>query len=597
MTAYGGLEIRAGALVQDLAGRVTDEHGCRVYATTDTTFGNPDPITAELTSLLRDGSSVTRERWGNRVASVGLVVEGPSLGAIARTEERLQRGFAGVPALLRWQPDDPSAALCVFEVTFSVLPHLFDGAEGRWRRRVFAWELTAMPFARAEHATVITLPVNPVAPTVLDDGSVLSRWLVEAGGATGPVAGSGGVEFTFPASLESFLSVNFPDVGPLNTYDYISVSSVGLAPPSVMEPWSGEVLPLVSRRPTGDDEWVSIYGPHRDSPIHGFTWIGIGRPSERWYRADPRDESPGVVVIREVAIVGAPEEGRQALIDFPVGGSAPTYGEIRVTTDGALGDVLVHTTNTTSAGTPPWSGHIVGGPDRAPEVPDVSSPSGIGYQLRDEDNFYVLRAEFPAAQFDDGAAAALWVIARNSQTFLGSAKSRLDWEVQSVSEDVPVGEPIKGSVYHDFAPQSAWNLIPLGTAAVPPTRVGDGGSVRVTVRQASGFEGNVFVGDGYLLTVGEGSATTVVRAADSHTLRITAPTVDDRTGGVWVSTNGAASEYHAGHAVVAGAHRPHVFEPGGSRVWLLTASNQATLEVEFYRRWHDHVTVPDGSSA
>jgi hypothetical protein len=166
---------------------------------TDTQWGNAEPVTETLLSMLTDGSQVTYLRDDNREPSLSVLVEASGAAGLAAAEAAL-RAVTYKAAELIWQPPSSASAKTVFDVVFSRLDHQMDSLDERWFRRSYKISLQALPHARSA-TKVLTAAVTTAAPTVVDSASSATNWSAPAPtGATVSVV-SGAVRSTYDPSL------------------------------------------------------------------------------------------------------------------------------------------------------------------------------------------------------------------------------------------------------------------------------------------------------------------------------------------------------------------------------------------------------------
>lgn len=560
------LSFAVGGQTEDLAGRVVDEHGCRVTALSEgTAWGTPESLKVTLTSMLRDGDLVAGVGYGNRLPSVNLMIEGPDLAAIAATEQRLQR-LTARPGLLRWQPDDPFAAVCVFEVVWSQLVHQFDDLEGKRSRRGLVWGFDALPFARAETASTVSLSTGGLDEFY--DGSSTTGWTTDGGATFSIVSGA--------------LLVTGATVGEMLTY-------------ATTEPLT-EGQYIVAELTHGGFQQASVSaGPLPAEPGFRLSFagvLGVGPEGGQLYAYGPalRSFTPTSMSFEVVKmgrlhalyLADGLSAGRQALLQIVPGGSAPTYGSIHVH-DSDLGLVLVHTGPDVGGFTPPlspWEDPS----SVATSSADATSPSGKAWSAVAPVAF---AANLPASQVVRTGAAVLRALAKC--TTPGTDRG-LTWSVTTAVGGTQVpGGFIHADITHRFAASGVYELVDLGILPMPPTRVGANGTIWVQVQS---HDADVTFGEWYITPTGPEYATTIINAGTASDLWIDAPSIDDPAGSVWIGEGGdRADAYGAGP--LAQADEVHGLHPEGTRIFVLSGSTSAAVDVEWHERYHDHVTKAD----
>lgn len=173
----------------DLLGQVIDPtYGFKISALGDNLQpGDPEAIIASIQSQLQDGDLERIDRYGNRSATIPLVIEAPNSAipgdAIAHGQQALDAACAKASPLtgwttMQWLAPLAGAQVSVMDVVSATVSKTFDDlAELEQGCRYVTLTIHARPFVR---------PINPVTiaaqavvgstTTTVDDGTSLTNW-------------------------------------------------------------------------------------------------------------------------------------------------------------------------------------------------------------------------------------------------------------------------------------------------------------------------------------------------------------------------------------------------------------------------------------
>lgn len=170
----------------DLMGAVNATYGYRIFALGDNfETGDPEAVIAQIQSQLQDGDLERIDRYGNRSATIPLMIDAPSS---ATPGEALAQGAAAIDmactfdgwTTLTYTPALLGAQACVFEVTTATVSAAFDDvAETVAGQRFVTLTLHCRPFVRAATLTTIDAPATTGTTTTnVDSGSSTTGWSV-----------------------------------------------------------------------------------------------------------------------------------------------------------------------------------------------------------------------------------------------------------------------------------------------------------------------------------------------------------------------------------------------------------------------------------
>jgi len=552
-----------------------------------TTFGNSDPVTEVVRSLLADGDLTRITRFGNREVSLRVEVNGPDLQSVALGEAALRREL-GKSNVLTWLPPDDVAAPTAFEVLTSSMSQVFDDLDELRRKRVFDVTLTCAPFARSvDLTTVEPLTVEDSALTVVDDCSTGTGWTATRDSASIPV----NVNFWDPSSVgvgELTPEVEAPETWTLtragsidfadSPYLVVTARTTAFVPnliayagtaADVGTP-SADALPLLAARmiPGGHTEYTFLTD---GGTIAALTLIHRSPAGVPWQ----------VLVAYEVAKTGTPpgETHRQMTRVIETGGTERTPASIHVTSANGtdtIGAAIVHSCPEDGSGySPPlrrWraTGNTV--------TTDSNALSGATEPIHPE----TFRADVPIASLPAGGYL---IMGRFKASVAGTYP--ITWGVSSVFPPSFTGEGAYGSETDvTFFANNSWQYAPLAVVTLPTIR--GAGEVRIAVVYNGGEAVTITVDELWAFRVDDDCALTVLSNANpfvhlwldsadtaSHVPTVSIGTSDDRS-----------DAHHPASSLLAMG--THILHPEGTAVFTAAYTDYPETSATFYRRWHSN---------
>lgn len=550
----------------------------------DTQWGNPEPVTTTLLSLMTNGSQVIKLRDENREPSIALTIEASGAAGLAAAEKALV-AVVGEPAELKWQPPSSASVPTVFDVVWSELEHQMDSFEERFLRRSYKIALQALPYARSA-TQVITPAVATAAPTVVDSGAATTNWTIQSpAGATLSVV-SGAVRSTYsPAtSIGSGLygtSMRRTATFSTATDKYIAVDWKSSIPSifSLFINGSLTALPEARREP---------------GTVAGFTrsWFQVSSTvasvtSFEFNIIHPANTGSATLEIDQVqkaATLPASGSARQLTRTITPGGSVPAEGTIKVEhASSGLGQVIVFSHPIQDGYSPPLRQWRVAGD--TPTADPVGSVSGFQNSLVTTMSYMIPAASVPTG--DVQLWARLVKATAGSGTINGAAYS-------AAAAGAYLGDFQNFAVTRTF-PNNQWVLVPLAQLTLPTSKIGSAGFVQIDLvsTNLNIDEAWLFAMDKGRLTVLDCGTGTPTVGSISNRLRITAPSLAEPFGSIMV---GVASDWSNAHTPAASTvlcnQTGHRFEPAGSTVFTVTSGpTDASVSLEHYPRGHTNVDV------
>jgi len=532
-----------------------------------TNWGAPEVRTSLLRALLSDGDLVQWDSNGNRVIPLQARITAPNSKVLAQAEATLDKMLYRRTEL-EWTPPDGSgnAVPTVWDVETSERAQVYDAdwdfMENQFTR-LLAFEMTCLPSGRSKFKRVATAPATAPSPVVLTDGSATTGFV---GNPASLSVVSGRVRVTRGTPGEVSLAYT-PAVGAAARYAVID--------------WYAPNSRFASFAVNG----VFMADTLRETIAGGVqrSWVPLPGSAATLTKAQVAVDLPGssggyleVDQIRTAA--GLPTFGtaRQKALGLATPGSVRTQTDLEVVSaTTGLGFVLLHTGPATG-GPPPmrmWLTSTAG-------TANTALISGAYNDLSTGANVYRIPIDLvPRGEVEIVASLYTNIIASNVtvkcdvQGYLGGAvvgpvQSRL----------MTTNYPVAQNPY----------LLSLGRFQFPPTRMGAAGFVQVTISQVSAGH-IVYLDEAWDLSVGRGSALTVVEAGTQRRLRVEAPSQTNPQGFVTVGTNADGSDARFPGVDFIRAWMDHQILPEGTAAFLATTgATDATLTTGSYDRYHTH---------
>ncbi|MBA2952106.1 hypothetical protein GON03_19005 [Nocardioides sp. MAH-18] len=556
----------------------------------ETHWGNPQPITVTLLSLMTSGSRVIKLRDENREPSIALTIKASGGAGLAAAEKALV-AVVGKPAELKWQPPSPTAALTVFDVVWSRLDHKMDsvGSIGeRFLRRSYAIALQALPGARGA-TKIITPAVATATPTVIDSAASTTNWAVlSPAGATLSVV-SGAVRSTYnPAtSIGAGLygsALRRTAAVSTSTEKYISIDWKTSIPSIVGAQTNATTgnLPEVRREPGAVAGFTRSWYQVPDS-VTSLAWIqfGIVHP------ASTGSATLEIDLVQTAATLPISGTARQLSRTINPGGSLPTEGTILVqhpTT--ALGTTVVFSHPVMGGYSPPLRQWRVAS---SAVTADSTRVSGA-YNLLDT----VSQFSIPNTAIPEGGCQ-LWV--RAASGFVGS--TTMFWSVYAALPGGIIGGVLlQGSTTITFPAIAPTNyLFPIASFPLPVARAGVAGRTLVEIQAGDNSTKLVYFDEAYLFATERGRLTVVdcgsaapSPGGSANRLKIAAPSLDEPNGSIMIGTAADWSDaFTPATSAILCDQTGHLFDPDGSVTFTVTPNvTDASVSFEHYRRSHTH---------
>lgn len=566
-----------------------------------TGFGNREPLTRTINTLMTQGSWEVIDQFANRAPALVIEIEGETGDGLNAGEVWLSDLMK--PGSLEWLPPRQSV-WTVFDVVSCYIDRTEDGDwdldEDRWIR-VYRVPIKALPHARSQQLTVTPAqPAGEPVDVLVTDGSTAAGWRAgwsrtapsPAGGTLTPTVVSGAVRATYPDDdpavrndMAVFLEYDFGSVVPAETpYLQVDLRRVMTTPNSytaIATTADGERAMVHARQSTE----ANLGGNVRAVTLHYLLPAGTTKVRITATTPQVSNFAPTYVEVDQVRRQSRlPESGtgRQKVASLYPGGSAPTDGSLHVShpTD-ALGKVIVATY---PLGRPsPALMQYRTALSQTALVEDATMINGARWQIQTQD----LELTVPDAALPTRGLAALWVKISHIVAIT------VRWTIQPLAGGVAVGTPQTGEVAFTGAGQQ---LVPLGLVDLPGWVVGPDGAVRITFERISSTGGVAF-DEVYAFGQDEYSGLTIVDAGSgavssggaSNQLWVNAPSVDHPAGEVLIGTNFGDARWPS----TIRSTQVHKFPRDG--VSVLTATLDAVdalTDLTHYMRWTHHAAKP-----
>lgn len=431
--------------------------------------GEPVPVEREISSALRDGARVFTESYGNREYTFTIVIEGPDSVALSLGEQALAR-WVGIRTELGMIPFDGMAPETVLDVETSSFRHVHDDLiEVLRSERVYVVRFVCQPFVRPNRQTVVSAVPIPsgVTPTttVIDDGSITTRWSARIGTLTDQgsflrISGSQSPRAVYtPAAPVSLVDRHYVSID--YDYDFLEnkagqplpylLTSAGYAP--VVASTTGSGLP---RRLT----WM-VAADSVSSMEFGLN-----------LKVTRRFDFNNLTVSNVPPFYGSTKQTPRTLM---VRGSARSQGSVAISApDGQiLGSTLFYSTTDLRAGNPALRGRRVSG---GTPVVDAAAITGIREPFTAPIVF-----EVPVSQMAPGKHQL--VASMHASTF---GTYTVTWTTQTRVNNSDAGPAETGTASVTFS-TAGYQVLVLGNTNLPPASLpaNSNGLVRITISAAS----------------------------------------------------------------------------------------------------------------
>lgn len=551
-------------------------------------FGGPEVVYETLLSMLRDGSSISSNRFENREFSLQVMIEAANFLQLAQYEALLVAECDKERNTLTFTPGDAFGPATVFD-TFRVQATLVrnDDEEQAFVRR---WSLTIAAAPAGRSAALTVTAAQPATPTytLVDNGSSATGWSGTASGATvtGPTVVSGRVTLTV-ATGGTKATLNLIRTGSVN-YSTAAFVAVDVASTAAL---SGTYFVVGSTTPGPGGGGTGLLAAGQIDLGGGLTRIfytvppGTGTQSGFYLQAGGSWAVGGTLAIDQVQtsdsmpFFGSAKQRVAALVP---GGSVRTQGSIAVEhASSALGSTLVFTYPAGLGWVPPLRQWLT---SSSTVSADATAVSGSSQPLTATSVYRVPASIQPTgsyivmARMKVGSAATV-VIHFDAYTYIGSTAVGL----YSNSASIPL--------------TTAYQMITLGRVTLPSTKVGPAGFAQLSIYRDGGS--TVTLDEVYLfhesgdLTFVEAGTASPSAGGDSNRLWLDAPSLDTPQGGVWLGFAADRSDSrHAGPATMARPPYGHNLLPAGMNVFTVTSNaDSAAVSSTHYRRWHTHAAT------
>lgn len=562
-------------------------------------LGNADPIEVALQTLLQEGAVVVTQGHNNREVVIPVLVKAGDPVALAEAEQRLFLQLERRNTLtMRYAEYDLST---VFEVVTSSLAQVTDDfAEVKRGERRYNIRLVCEPASRSESLVEVEISAGGEPPAsetavVISEADDLTGWSPRSDETL--VDGDGYVA-----------AVNGPSTGNYVGLDYQlpTPASVGTTPYIYVEWATADIDTLVG----GLQIRINGINSYRLSP---FVSVAAGDYIRSYFNtADYNSVPPGGTVsnihmdVRAALLSSTPGVGqlrinrivrtnmapilgsaRQVTAQFPVLGSAPAQGSVRVRHPlTQLGKTLVYTRAASDTYyNPPMREKLV-----SPKPAETVSSSAVSGKTSDPRVLHIFRV--PALSLPEGTYD-IWIRARDSNAM----EQTFAWTAQHIDPNGDAVGPVE-SGSHTRAMSGAMDLFNIGQVRLPTVKSRSGaGFVRLEFQQTTNNGAGAPELDELWLFEKQRGALTVVRAGNKRRLWLEAATVDrprpaiyilDKTNGSVSTGNTADAIYPAGLVDAFGEHR---FEPGLMSVFVVSEATGPAVGIDYYPRWHTHAAL------
>jgi hypothetical protein len=545
----------------------------------DTHYGNPQPVTSTVYSMLRNGSIVTRDRDENRepVLLVEVAAHLNDGNALALGEKALM-AVCRRPAELKWTPPQAGASPVVFDVVDSNIDWLFDDMEELHLRRTYRITLSALPHGRGEDEVVVeALEPPPVSPTTVtfDTCDSATGWTTQTGAAASQSGGDVRSALTNVPGQDVLLqlvrtgSVDFTPTKYL-IVEWYSGAAAGFMVPGTFTLDGG--AQKVSEQALGDGYTKTYFlmPGDRTSLTFSVRTSTFNVPWNHWFGIrDLKRSDTGPVVAT----------GRQSFRTIEVGGTVTTQGSVAVVSydeTTALGDVAVYTSNGAGGAQPhlsPWQ-----------TLPASRTPNALMVSGGFHDLSVTARWQIPKGQLPDGEYL---LFARMMDSGGGAKTATFTAYTYMNGVDISAGAAVSQTTNFNLPAGSVWKFIPLGVLNLPTHPIGSDGQVLIDLIGTAG----VSVDEVWLYDT-SGRLTIIESLTASH-VNIHAPSLAEPAGAVWAGAASAPEDqYGVAPKCIALAPGGHDLEPGANNLHVVsTGPPNPSVSARHYERVHSHPYV------
>jgi len=555
----------------------------------DANFGNPQPITTEVQSLLLDGARVEHLRDGNRESYFQIRITADNPHDLARGEAELRAQLQRITTL-EWTPPHALAPTSKFIVVTSSMRWLFDDHAELQLKRVFGVTFVCLPHVRSADTIVvdaITTPGSTSPPTIttVDNCNATTGWAAEW-----KLVGTSDPWATIPVTsyAGTAIKADSPTAGPPAPVA-VAASSIRVsktfaafdASPYVrFTITSSRAFDYVALRV--DDTWVEPILVDGDDYYFetADTSVTFLRLQVNW----PRLISPAYpdLFVHDVAKYSRlPQFGtaRELGRTIRVHGSERTPGSIAVEHESTAlgGHVIVYTHDDASGYTPPL------GPDNISGSSSVVSTnvSGKAYNLDTPAVFEKSLAGIPAGRYELGALLSIPS---------GSGSYDIAWSAQTYVGGVAVGEAQSGTTTITWT-SDLKIYAPLARILLPPTRVAPGATatVRISISDPTPGSGpDITLDEAWIFNLSIGALT--IAKTTKRRLWIDSADIPLGVPAIWTGDNADRSDAYAlslrSQVLAVGTH---VWNPGTTSIFTVTEGvEDAAVSFDYTPCWSHH---------
>lgn len=543
--------------------------------------GAPEQVVATVQSALRDGSLTEVTRYENRTVTFEVLIEGPTLQAIAASEALLVAEAAKARNEFVFNPGDGSSFDAVF-LTFEadLRPSYNEDFEAAFLR-AFTLTFEAYPWPRSA-TKVVTPAVALAVASVVNAGSATTGWTSTNGTVT---VVSGAVVSSYNAATPSggFYGTNLILTSTFSTATdkYIAVdwkSSVPAYQAFKINGAAGQ-LTEVRREPLAASYIRSWYKV--DDSVTSVTSIRL----DTAHSPGTGTQTLSIDQVQKAATLPASGTTKQKSAIIKPGGSVPTQGDVIVQhATAGLGKTIVFSHPAGGGYSPPLRQWLFSSSTPAPNAGWVS---GAVHSLDTITEYRVPNSALPEG------ATQLWILAAcNAVTSVN-----LSWSIYAAVNGVTVGGTVISGTTTLTFPAVAPNyyLFPICAVPLPIAKSGPAGITRIELQAGNATNPIVYVDEAYLFATDRGRLTVVdlsegtpSSGSINNRLKVTAPSLTDPNGAIMVGTAADWSDsYVIGSTAIQCDQVGHLFDPQGSVIFTMTrGANDAAVSLEHYPRWH-----------